>query len=96
MYNQYISSPREEVHKERREPPEQKPQPPREEHHEASSQAVSAFGNLSHLLSGRMGKVRFDADMLIALAVIWFLVSDGGELDTELLLMIGILLFLGI
>ena len=44
----------------------------------------------------RSRTIRFDADTLIALAVIWFLISDGEEFDTELILMIGILLVLGL
>lgn len=97
MYNQYIPAPREDVHNE----PENRapamahpspPQPPQQQPH----QTVSAFGNLSQALGSRLGSIKFDADTLIAVAVIWFLLNDGEEIDTELLMIIGLLLFLGI
>ncbi len=98
MYNQYISAPREEVHNERRAQREEAAEAAAQHPHAqpVHPQAASAFGNLSQVLTSRFGSLKFDADTLIALAVIWFLVNDGGELDTELMLMIGILLILGI
>lgn len=103
MYNQYIPAPREDVHTEHREPaaaamaqqPQHAPTPPpqmQQQHH----QTASAFGNLSQALGSRLGSIKFDADTLIAIAVIWFLLNDGEEIDTELLMIIGVLLFLGI
>ena len=107
MYNQYIPAPREEVHSERQERrPEateaMAPQPPQPHHpphphpHQQQPPRASAFGSLSQALGSRLGTIRFDADTLRALAVIWFLISDGEEFDTELILMIGILLVLGL
>lgn len=97
MYNQYIPAPREEVneiHNDRREEAAEAmafQQPPsRPQHH------PSALGSLSQTLGSRLGSIRFDAETLIALVVVWFLISDGEEIDTELLLLIGILLVLGI
>lgn len=93
MYNQYIAPPQEEVHNERPETAAEAmarqpvPQPPHQ---------PSALGSLSQALGSRLGTIRFDAETLIALVVTWFLISDGEELDTELLLMIGILLVLGV
>ena len=107
MYTHYIPAPREEVHSERQERrPEaaeaMAPQPPQPHHpphphpHQQQPPRASAFGSLSQALGSRLGTIRFDADTLIALAVIWFLISDGEEFDTELILMIGILLVLGL
>ena len=42
------------------------------------------------------GRAKLDADTLVAIAVIWFLLSDGKALDTDLLIIIGVLLLLGI
>lgn len=51
------------------------------------------FGNLSR----RIGSFRIDADMLIMLAVIWFVLSESGEeMESELLLAIAVLLLLGV
>ncbi len=93
MYNQYIQTPREEVHNTRREEAAETMAQHQPQH---QPQAVSAFGNLSQALGARLGSIKFDADTLIALAVIWFLINDGEEIDTELLMMIGIMLILGI
>lgn len=104
MYNQYIASPREdmaEVHNEPRKeaveamarqpaPPMSPPPPPPQQH------PNSAFGCLSQALGSRFGTIKFDAETLIALVVVWFLINDGEDLDTELLLMVGILLILGV
>ena len=46
--------------------------------------------------SGPRGGAKLDADTLVAIAVIWFLLSDGKALDTDLLIIIGVLLLLGI
>ena len=41
--------------------------------------------------------IRLDADTIIALVIVWFLLSDdGGEVDWEQLILIGVLLVLGI
>lgn len=56
----------------------------------------SGGGGLLHLLSDRLGGAKLDADTLVAIAVIWFLLSDGNVLDTDLLIIIGVLLLLGI
>lgn len=53
-------------------------------------------GGLGQLLSGKLGNLKLDMDTLIAFAVIWFLLSDGSVVDTDLLIIIGILLLLGI
>ena len=51
---------------------------------------------LLQLLADRLGGAKLDADTLVAIAVIWFLLSDGKVLDTDLLIIIGVLLLLGI
>ena len=53
-------------------------------------------GGLLQLLADRLGGAKLDADTLVAIAVIWFLLSDGKVLDTDLLIIIGVLLLLGI
>lgn len=53
-------------------------------------------GGLLQLLTDRLGGAKLDADTLVAIAVIWFLLSDGKALDTDLLIIIGVLLLLGV
>ena len=53
-------------------------------------------GGRMQLLTDRLGSDKLDADTLVAIAVIWFLLSDGKALDTDLLIIIGVLLLLGI
>lgn len=53
-------------------------------------------GGLGQFLSGRLSGIKLDMDTLIAFAVIWFLLSDGTIVDTDLLILIGVLLLLGI
>ncbi len=58
--------------------------------------AGTSGGGLLQLLADRLGGAKLDADTLVAIAVIWFLLSDGKALDTDLLIIIGVLLLLGI
>ena len=58
--------------------------------------AGTSGGGLLQLLADRLGGAKLDADTLVAIAVIWFLLSDGKVLDTDLLIIIGVLLLLGI
>lgn len=87
MYNRYLtdaaaSAP---LHNEKAPPPPQ------------SGSTVSALSELSRGLSGRLQNIRLDADTIIALVIVWFLLSDdGGEVDWEQLILIGVLLVLGI
>ncbi|WP_125116360.1 hypothetical protein [Agathobaculum sp. Marseille-P7918] len=87
MYNRYLtdaaaSAP---LHNEKVPPPPQ------------SSPTISALAELSRGLSGRLQNIRLDADTIIALVIVWFLLSDdGGEVDWEQLILIGVLLVLGI
>lgn len=53
-------------------------------------------GGLGQLLSNKLGNLKLDMDTLIAFAVIWFLLSDGSIVDTDLLIIIGVLLLLGV
>ena len=48
------------------------------------------------MLSSRLSGIKLDMDTLIAFVVIWFLLSDGSIVDTDLLILIGVLLLLGI
>lgn len=57
---------------------------------------LSSGGGLMQLLTDRLGGAKLDADTLVSIAVIWFLLSDGKVLDTDLLIIIGVLLLLGV
>lgn len=88
MYNRYLT---EAAHSAplHNEPP---PQPPPQ-----GGQTASVLAELSRGLSGRLQNIRLDADTIIALVIVWFLLSDdGGEVDWEQLILIGVLLVLGI
>ena len=67
-----------------------------EEPRTAASGSSSSSGGLLQLLTDRLGGAKLDADTLVAIAVIWFLLSDGKALDTDLLIIISVLLLLGI
>lgn len=53
-------------------------------------------GGLLQTLGDRLGDIRFDSDTLIALVVVWFLLSDGEATDTDLLIIVFVLLVLGL
>lgn len=53
-------------------------------------------GSLGQLLSSKLSGIKLDMNTLIAFAVIWFLLSDGSIVDTDLLIIIGVLLLLGV
>lgn len=60
-------------------------------------QTVSALAELSRGLSGRLQNLRLDTDTIIALVIVWFLLSDeDGGTDWEQLILIGVLLVLGV
>lgn len=59
-------------------------------------QTASVFSGLTRGLSGRLQNVKLDMDTVITLAIVWFLLSDSGEVDWDQLLLIGALLILGI
>ena len=82
MYNEYLQDA---VPEPIEQPPENRTPPPR-----------PTRGGLLQLLADRLGGAKLDADTLVAIAVIWFLLSDGKALDTDLLIIIGVLLLLGI
>lgn len=61
------------------------------------SEPAGLFGGLGSGLSQRLSNFRLDADTLIVLAVIWFVLADNlDDCDTELLIAIGVLLILGL
>ncbi len=81
MYNRYLTA-----------APPQQPQQPQQ-----NSNLQQPVSSLLSGLGQRLSGFRLDADTLIALAVVWFaLREDGQEIDTELLIAIGVLLLLGI
>ena len=82
MYNEYLQAGTPEP---LGPPPENRPPP-----------AGPPGAGLLQLLADRLGGAKLDADTLVAIAVIWFLLSDGKALDTDLLIIIGVLLLLGI
>ena len=82
MYNEYLQDA----------VPEPIEQPPEKRTPAAGTSGVG----LLQLLADRLGGAKLDADTLVAIAVIWFLLSDGKALDTDLLIIIGVLLLLGI
>ena len=60
---------------------------------EPAAQVSGLLGALTQRLSG----FRIDADTLVVLAVVWFVLNDKDEeMDTELLIVLGVLLLLGI
>lgn len=65
--------------------------PPGPEHN-----TQKALADLTKNLSNRLQNIKFDMDTVLMLAIVWFLLSDDGEIDWEELLTIGILFILGI
>lgn len=57
----------------------------------------NSTGGILDSLTKRMGKVKLDTDTLILIAIIWFILKENeeNEIDTELLVVLGILIFLG-
>ena len=82
MYNEYLQDA----------VPEPIEQPPENR----TPAAGTSRGGLVPLFSGPPGGGTPGARPLVAIAVIWFLLSDGKVLDTDLLIIIGVLLLLGI
>lgn len=88
MYNRYLTETANSAPLHNEPPPQHPPQ---------GGQTVSVLSELSRGLSGRLQNIRLDADTIIALVIVWFLLSDdGGEVDWEQLILIGVLLVLGI
>lgn len=88
MYNRYLTETAHSAPLHTEPPPQHPPQ---------SGQTTSVLAELSRGLSGRLQNIRLDADTIIALVIVWFLLSDdGGEVDWEQLILIGVLLVLGI
>ena len=82
MYNEYLQDA----------VPEPIEQPPENRTHAPGAPGAGP----RQLLAGPLGGAPPGADTLVAIAVIWFLLSDGKALDTDLLIIIGVLLLLGI
>ncbi len=59
-------------------------------------QQAAAISELTRNLSGRLQHIKFDTNTVIMLAIIWFLLSDNGEVDWDQFLTIGILFLLGL
>ena len=88
MYNRYLTETAHSAPLHTEPPPQHSPQ---------SGQTASVLAELSRGLSGRLQNIRLDADTIIALVIVWFLLSDdGGEVDWEQFILIGVLLVLGI
>lgn len=86
MYNRYLTEATAEA------PPQAEPvrRPP------PGGQTANALHELTRGLSDRLQHIRLDADTIIALVIVWFLLSDDGETDWEQLILIGVLLVLGV
>lgn len=71
------------------------PDPPEPVH--TPRQAAESSGLLTSL-GQKLGGLKLDADTLITLAVIWFVLQDDSQdgIEPELLLAIGVLLVLGL
>ena len=84
MYNRYLASAADDAPPIHAEP--------------ADTSAVSALAGLSRALNGRFQNLRLDMDTVIALVIVWFLLSDGTEnsVDWDQFLLVGALLILGV
>lgn len=101
MYNRYLASAATEgppIHNNHplREN-EQSPPHQQESHREHTTpHTASVFSDLTKSLSGRLQNIKLDMDTILVLVIVWFLLSDGEEIDWDQLLLIGALLILGI
>ena len=82
MYNRYLPE------------PARAPEPPPQRGPDRRS--GSGLGGLAQLLGGRLRTGNPDADTLIILAVIWFLLSDGTFVQTDLMVLVIVLFLLGL
>lgn len=84
MYNRYLASAADDAPPIHAEP--------------ADTSAVSALAGLSRTLNDRFQNLRLDMDTVIALVIVWFLLSDGTEnsVDWDQFLLVGALLILGV
>ncbi len=103
MYNRYLTTAQQNREPEPPAEPFCERQCPHREacraHAEEDSRKEAAHaGGLFDALSKRLANFRLDADTLVVLAVIWFVLSDSeeGSIDPELLAAIGVLLLLGL
>ena len=82
MYNRYLPE------------PARAPEPPPQRGPDRRS--GSGLGGLAQVLGGRLRTGKPDADTLIILAVIWFLLSDGTFVQTDLMVLVIVLVLLGL
>lgn len=61
----------------------------------ASQYRAKSFGGLKGLFGGNIKLPEFDADTLLLLVLVYFLVADETENISDTLLIIGVLLLLG-
>jgi len=57
---------------------------------------TAALSELTRSLSGKLQGIKFDMNTVIMLAIVWFLLSDNGEVDWNQFLTIGVLFILGL
>lgn len=86
MYNEYLENVEQTTLPQNMNAPEE----------QKTTAAGTHSGGLGQLLSSKIGGIKLDMNTLIAIGVIWFLLSDGTVVDTDLLIIIGVLLLLGI
>lgn len=101
MYNRYLASAATEappIHNSQPPQPDRQQAPRQQEPHREHipPQTASVFADLTKSLSGRLQNIKLDMDTILVLVIVWFLLSDGDEVDWDQLLMIGALLLLGI
>lgn len=91
MYNRYLTA------AQQHRPPEPPPRLDGEPAPRCANASHEPGGGLLGSLSQRLADFRLDADTLVVLAVVWFVLGDqDGEMDTELLAVLVVLLLLGI
>lgn len=93
MYNRYLTA----AQQQRPPEPPAETQPVCREQAEPLKEPAAPVSGLLGALTQRLSGFRIDADTLVVLAVVWFVLNDKDEeMDTELLIVLGVLLLLGI
>ncbi len=98
MYNQYLNAASDEAPPMFNQSFNEEPHavPIQQQQRSLPTQQAAAISELTRNLSGRLQHIKFDTNTVIMLAIIWFLLSDNGEVDWDQFLTIGILFLLGL
>lgn len=93
MYNRYLTA----AQQQRPPEPPAETQPVFSGQEEPLKEPAAQVSGCSVRSHSRLSGFRIDADTLVVLAVVWFVLNDKDEeMDTELLIVLGVLLLLGI